>query len=85
MTDWRAAAACRDDDGEFWFPVGDGPDARAQAKYAVSVCNRCPVAAACLTWAMDNGADHGVWGGMTAQQRHRAKRRASRARAREAS
>jgi len=36
---------------------------------AKQVCEHCPVRAACLTWALTNGVDHGVWGGLSATER----------------
>jgi WhiB family redox-sensing transcriptional regulator len=42
---------------------------------AKSVCARCPVRAECLAYALDNGLDHGIFGGATEAER-RAVRRA---------
>lgn len=36
---------------------------------ARKVCGSCPVQATCLEWAMDNGIDDGIWGGLTRYQR----------------
>ena len=73
--DWRLRAACRDQDPELFFPLSEmGPGAR-QADRAKAVCARCPVRAECLEYALDNGLDHGVFGGTTETER-RALRRA---------
>lgn len=75
MTDWREGAACRDEDPELFFPVSDvGPGAR-QAEEAKSVCARCPVRAACLSFALDNKLDHGIFGGTTERERRNLLRR----------
>ncbi|WP_116042693.1 WhiB family transcriptional regulator [Amycolatopsis palatopharyngis] len=75
ITDWQSRAACRDEDPELFFPVSDmGPGAR-QAAQAKSVCARCPVRAECLGYALDNGLDHGVFGGTTERERRELTRR----------
>lgn len=73
--DWRDSAACRDRDPELWFPVGDAGPALLQVEQAKAVCRTCPVIDACLIWAMRNRIEHGVWGGMSEQERRPVKRR----------
>ena len=69
MTDWRHRAACRDEDPELFFPIsGIGPGARQEAE-AKAVCARCPVREQCLRYALDNGLDHGIFGGTTEPER----------------
>ncbi|RCW46115.1 transcription factor WhiB [Halopolyspora algeriensis] len=69
-TDWRHRAACRDEDPELFFPISDmGPGAR-QAEQAKAVCARCPVRSECLNYALNNGLNHGIFGGMTERERH---------------
>ncbi|MPN52707.1 Transcriptional regulator WhiB1 [bioreactor metagenome] len=46
------------------------------------VCRRCQAREECLRWALEAGQDHGVWGGMSEDERRAMKRRASRARLR---
>lgn len=67
---WRTRAACRDVDPELFHPLSELDLPRIDA--AKAVCGRCPVADRCLTWAVDTGQAHGVWGGLTAEQRRRA-------------
>lgn len=67
--DWRHHAACRDEDPELFFPVGNDGPALLQVAEAKTVCRRCPVAATCLTWALESGQDAGVWGGMSEDER----------------
>jgi WhiB family redox-sensing transcriptional regulator len=72
--DWRQLAACRDEDPELFFPVSEvGPGAR-QAEDAKAVCAACPVRARCLDHALDNGLDHGIFGGTTEAERRTLRR-----------
>ena len=73
--DWRDRAACRSEDPELFFPVGDGAPALLQIAEAKAVCRRCPVVAECLTWALESGQGYGVWGGLTPDGRRELKRR----------
>lgn len=71
FTGWAELAACKDEDPELFFPISDiGPGARQTAQ-AKAVCARCPVRSECLGYALDNGLDHGVFGGTTAEERRR--------------
>ncbi|MFH8483663.1 WhiB family transcriptional regulator [Streptomyces sp. NPDC018055] len=67
--DWRNRSACRDVDPELFFPTGTDPRSQAQARRAKRVCGGCPVRAACLSWALDNKQDTGVWGGLDERER----------------
>lgn len=63
-------AACRHEDPELFFPVSHvGTANRKQIERARAVCDRCPVKADCLTYALDHGLTHGIWGGVTEQSR----------------
>lgn len=79
--DWRHHAACRDEDPELFFPVSDmGPGAQQTAQ-AKAVCARCPVREECLRYALDNGLDYGIFGGLTERERRDLLRRNRRGRA----
>ncbi|WP_027587101.1 MULTISPECIES: WhiB family transcriptional regulator [Acidipropionibacterium] len=80
--DWRHKAACLDEDPELFFPIGNTGPALAQISAAKRVCARCEVRTECLTWALEAGQDHGVWGGMSEDERRAIKRRQSRSRVR---
>lgn len=80
--DWRHQAACLHEDPELFFPVGNTGPALMQIAEAKKVCRICPVREACLQWALDAGQDHGVWGGMSEDERRALRRRAARSRAR---
>ena len=77
--DWWSKAACLDEDPELFFPVGTRGPAVLQVEEAKAVCRLCHVRVPCLEWALVNGPDHGVSGGLDADERRRLKR--SRARA----
>src|SRR3954462_13687115 len=78
--DWRHKAACLDEDPELFFPIGNTGPALLQIEEAKQVCRRCDVRDACLQWALEAGQDHGVWGGLSEDERRALKRRAARAR-----
>lgn len=79
--DWRHEAACRDEDPELFFPIGNTGPALLQIEEAKAVCRRCPVIDECLAWAIEAGQDSGVWGGLSEDERRALKRRNQRARA----
>jgi WhiB family transcriptional regulator, redox-sensing transcriptional regulator len=82
IPDFRHLGACRIEDPDLFFPVGDTKTKDTpgwlQAQEAKKVCAQCPVAARCLQWALDRGEDHGVWGGMSEHERRALKRRNTR-------
>ncbi|MFY4721463.1 WhiB family transcriptional regulator [Streptomyces sp. LaBMicrA B280] len=73
-TNWRGSGACREEDPELFFPVGNTGPALLQIEEAKSVCRRCPVMERCLQWALETGEAHGVWGGLTDAERRLMKR-----------
>ncbi|MCC9312083.1 WhiB family transcriptional regulator [Kitasatospora sp. RB6PN24] len=83
-TDWRHRAGCRSvPDPELFFPIGNTGPALLQIEQAKAVCRRaCPVMEECLTWALTTNQEHGIWGGMSEDERRALKRRAARNRAR---
>lgn len=74
---WRDRAACRTEDPEIFFPVGETGPAQLQILEAQTVCRRCPVTNACFAWAIETGQEHGIWGASTEADRknHRRRRR----------
>lgn len=71
-TRWRPDAKCRDSDPELFYT-----DSEKARKYAKAICAGCPVREACLGYAMAleaaisgaAGRRHGIWGGLTANER----------------
>ncbi len=76
--DWHQRAACIGVETSVFFP-----DKGGTVKAALEVCGRCIVRTDCLEWAITEGIEDGVLGGMTATARV-AHRRAAQARARHA-
>jgi WhiB family transcriptional regulator, redox-sensing transcriptional regulator len=67
--DWRNQAACRDEDPELFYPVGNTGPALLRIAEAKAVCQRCPVNAECLDWALVSKQEWGVWGGLSEDER----------------
>jgi len=57
---------CKHEDPELWFH--DTKHKRAQA---VAICNQCPVLAACRAHALEHRIGHGIWGGLTEDERRK--------------
>ena len=57
-------------DPEWWFPVE--PKGPALAQF---ICSTCPVRTQCAAEALVAGIPDGVWGGLTADDRPRMRRR----------
>ena len=72
---WRDQAACRDLPTEFFFPVGHGARAQAQAELAKAVCQGCAVQADCLLFSLAANTDYGVFGGLAEDERRALRRR----------
>ncbi|ABM10338.1 WhiB family transcriptional regulator [Paenarthrobacter aurescens] len=79
---WWSAAACADEDPDLFFPIGTRGPARAQFEEARVICLSCPVRTRCLEYAMKTGAEFGMWGGTTPDERKRIGRRAEASRTR---
>jgi len=67
--DWLDLGACRDEDPDLFFPITSAGPGRAQVAAAKAVCGRCAVRQACLRVALEASQDHGVWGGMSEEER----------------
>ncbi len=67
--DWRQLAACRHADPELFFPVSMSGPSLDQITQAKAICVGCPVRRQCLGFALDTRQNHGVWGGMSEQER----------------
>lgn len=67
-TDWMDHGACRDEDPDLHFPIGETSKAdRRQITEAKQVCATCPVLEQCREFGMDE--PHGIWGGLSEQER----------------
>lgn len=70
--DWRELAACSGADSDLFFAVAEDSPASEKAK---AICAACPVQEACLQYAIATNQTDGIWGGMTATDRRRLRRR----------
>jgi WhiB family transcriptional regulator, redox-sensing transcriptional regulator len=76
---WLDRGACRSEDPEMFFPVtGSGPGL-VQIARAKAVCRRCSVQEQCLAYALDTRQAHGVWGGLSEDERRALRTAATRA------
>ncbi|MGF7234628.1 MAG: WhiB family transcriptional regulator [Frankia sp.] len=68
---WRQESLCRDGDPDAFFPPdGRNTKARAAAEArARRICADCPVRRPCLATAIFRQEEHGVWGGLTSDER----------------
>jgi WhiB family transcriptional regulator, redox-sensing transcriptional regulator len=73
--DWRYHAACQDIELELFFPDGDPKSVQVQVRAAKLICRHCPVNVKCLSWALANEVDVGIWGGLTERERRKLQRR----------
>ncbi len=71
--EWQMDAACHAMPASMFFPpTGIGGYARAlRERDAKRICSVCPVIGRCRQYALNTHEAHGVWGGMTAQERLR--------------
>jgi WhiB family redox-sensing transcriptional regulator len=70
FTEWMSRGKCKEVAPDIFFP-SDGMGVLV----AQRICAECPVAEACLEYALDNHIDHGVWGGCSERERRRILRR----------
>ncbi len=74
IPEWIARAACAHaDPADFYPPTGAGN--RAATAAARAICAECPVKAPCLQHALDHREEFGTWGGVTADERYRMRRK----------
>ena len=78
QTQWFDRAACATlfklTGKDLWFKDDSNDNGRqpaAEVKLAKRICARCPVRAACLADAIEYGWEHGIWGGLTADERRK--------------
>jgi WhiB family redox-sensing transcriptional regulator len=71
--EWQLQAACRAHPIEMFFsPEGERGLARVSREAAAKVvCRSCPVLLACQGHALRTREPHGIWGGLSGQERQR--------------
>lgn len=71
--EWVTEALCAQTDPEAFFPEKGGT-----AEPARRICAVCPVHRECRDYALTNAEYHGIWGGLTDNDRRRIRRQARR-------
>lgn len=66
---WRLAAACRSAEPDIFFPLSSSGRSLDQIAQAKEVCAGCRVRAECLAFALRTNQAHGVWGGLSEEER----------------
>lgn len=61
---WRELALCQHVSQASFFP-----EAGENVHEARRICALCPVKEPCLSFALDNAVEYGVWGGLTVKER----------------
>jgi WhiB family transcriptional regulator, redox-sensing transcriptional regulator len=82
LAEWWSLAACQFVDPEIFFPASTTNPDRVQLAAAKAVCARCPVRSECLGYALDAGPMHGIWGGLSEEERRLLRQRRAKARMR---
>ncbi len=76
--DWRSHGECLREDPDLFFPDKSRGPLGTQIAVAKAICARCPVAAVCLSWAVETNQPQGVWGGTDEIERQQIRRKRSR-------
>lgn len=69
---WQESAACRGPLGNVFFPPTTTERKRekiAREARAKEICSACPVMMSCRAYALEIREPHGVWGGLSEQER----------------
>lgn len=72
---WQDFALCAQTDPDIFFPEKGG-----STTPATTVCASCPVQGECLEYAITHDIRHGIWGGMSDNDRRRIARQRRRSR-----
>ena len=74
--DWQQDAACLGLGHDLFFGLDARlPIGKAEERAAKLICHACPVRLDCLAYAMSSDERWGVWGGTTASERERLRKR----------
>lgn len=68
-----ARAACANVEPELFWPMSYANE--AEVERARAVCRRCPLQPDCAEHAIEHELDHGLWAGMTPDERRAERRR----------
>jgi len=70
--EWWQLAGCRSADPDLFFPISSTGRSLEETAEARAICARCPVRSQCLAFALRTRQVHGIWGGLTEEERHQA-------------
>ena len=68
---WVLEALCTQFPPDMWHPE---PKDSATGQAAKNICHQCDVRDECLTYALDNNEQEGIWGGLVLKERRALKR-----------
>lgn len=71
-SDWQLRAACRGPQSAMFFPPQSPErreDKRERESRAKAICGECRVRPDCLDFAVDIREQHGIWGGLSENER----------------
>ncbi|MEI7887068.1 MAG: WhiB family transcriptional regulator [Actinomycetes bacterium] len=69
---WQAKAACRGPQAAVFFPPPQferKADRLERERRAKAICGACPVETDCLSYSIQIGEAHGIWGGKNESER----------------
>lgn len=68
---WREKAECKGMSLSLFFPENERQSSlsRKNNKKIKSICQSCSVQTNCLSYAIDNQIEYGIWGGFTSVER----------------
>lgn len=72
--DWRTRALCAQIGGDWWY-ADNTPHHTSEINTAKAICQMCDVQTQCLEWALNNDERYGIWGGLSAHQRQKLRRK----------
>ena len=71
---WKSLGACGSAEADLFFPISLSASNEAQVAQAKAICARCLVRRECLDFAIQTRQMHGIWGGLTEEERYPAVR-----------
>ena len=66
---WEELGACRTAEPDLFFPISARGPSVTDTVRAKKICASCPVRSQCLDYAQATQQRHGIWGGLTEQER----------------
>jgi WhiB family redox-sensing transcriptional regulator len=68
---WRDKASCKEVGVDIFFAETEQRTREQinKSKIAKAMCSQCKVQAECLSYALNNKIDYGIWGGFTSRER----------------